>query len=69
VSGSNHSDAFLYKVNLTRGPGESAPCESEIDDVDVREVGTMVCEDVLRLDVAVNDAVTADALPGRRSNL
>ena len=38
------------------------PCKFEVDDVDMGEVGTMVCEDVLRLDIMVNDAMTVDVL-------
>ena len=57
---------FLYKVNLTRAPGELELCESEVDDVDMREIGTVGCEDVLRLDVAVNNPITVDVLQGRQ---
>ena len=48
---SKHINALLYKVNFTRRPREPAPCESKIDEVEVRKVGTFACEYVLRLDV------------------
>jgi hypothetical protein len=54
----------LYKVNFTGFPRKSTPCESEIDEVEMREVGPIACEYVLRLDIAMNDVVAVDVLQG-----
>jgi hypothetical protein len=40
--GSNHVGALLYKVEFTWVSRESTPCESEIDEVGVREVDSIV---------------------------
>ena len=47
---SYHPTSPLWRDGLSKS--------NEIDDVDVREVGIMACEDVLKFDVAMNNAVT-----------
>ena len=59
-------DALFYKVNFTRRPREPTPCESEIDEVEVRKVGTFACKYVLRLDVAMYNVAAVDMFQDRQ---
>ena len=59
-------DALLYKVNFTRHSREPTPCKSEVDEVEVRKVGTFVCEYILRLDVAMDDVMAVGVFQYRQ---